>query len=107
MEQRTMEDDKKDYSNSFHHYDDGTSIAANLKAKKVEKGYVLFNDLYDRYDIIIISNISNTILFSIGNKEYYFGIPSKKIRKKGNSIWTGGIVSFLKKDWNNKIPVRI
>jgi len=62
--------------------------------------------LLAKYDIKPLSRNGGVIFFLLGDRMYYYGMPSKQIRRKGNSIWTKGVVKMLKEDFNNKIPLK-
>lgn len=102
--QDTIEDKDRYYDSSYH-LDNGENISKIVKRKKVGYGLQRWNDLYQKYDIEIISNKNNLILFSIENKEYYYGIPSQKIKRRYDRVWNSKVVTELKKDFN-EIPLR-
>lgn len=86
---------------------DGINISKIFKLEKVYYGQVRWYSLYKKYQITKISENNNLILFSIGDIKYYYGIPSQKIRRKGDKIWSSKIITELKKDFNNNnIPLR-
>ena len=82
------------------------NISQIVKQRLIKYGQVRWYNLYKKYEITKISENNNLILFSIGNIKYYYGIPSQKIRRKGNRTWYTKIVTELKKDFNNDIPLR-
>lgn len=90
----------KDYSQSSYHLDDGTNISKVFKQEKVNNGLGRWYLLLKQFDIKVISNKNNLILFSINDVEYYYGIPSQKIRRRGDNEWTGKIIHKLKDDLN-------
>lgn len=94
------------FINSSYHYDDGTNISKVIKKRKVNNGKSKFEKLKLKYDIVVIEIVNNTICFQLGNKTYYYGIPSQKIRLKGENIWTSKIAEKLKFDFSGDIPNR-
>jgi hypothetical protein len=83
----------------------GENISKVVKRKKVAFGLQRWNNLYQKYEINIISNKNNIILFSINDKEYYYGLPSQKIKRRYDRVWNSKIITELKKDFD-KIPLR-
>lgn len=83
----------------------GENISKIAKRKKVGYGNVRWYNLLNTYDIKVIKENNNLILFSIEDKEYYYGVPSQKIRRKGDTIWSSKIITELKKDFGT-IPIR-
>jgi hypothetical protein len=91
---------KEDYSI------DGVNISKIYKEQKIGWGNNTFHKLTLKYDIEVISDNNNLIQFKLGDKIYYFGVASSKIREKGSNEWTTKIMTKLKSDFNNKIPLR-
>jgi hypothetical protein len=82
----------------------GVNISKIVKKEKVNNGLYRWIKLKEKYNIKTITENNNVILFSIEDKQYYYGVPSQKIRRKGDKVWTGKIVAELKKDFV-KIPL--
>ena len=79
-----------------------TNVSSYFKFQKLIYGKVKFNQLKERYNIKEISNDNNIILFTLNNNEYYYGLISSKIRKKGDIQWTGKVITFL----NNELGLK-
>lgn len=81
------------------------NISTIFKQEKVNYGLCRWYKLYEKYLITSYVNKNNIILFTIGDKEFYYGIPSQKVRKKGDSKWTGKIVELFKNEFD-ELPIR-
>jgi hypothetical protein len=69
-------------------------------------GQAKWSTLLKTYDVKVFSKNGGVIFFLIGDKKYYFGIPSSQIRRKGESNWTTDVMGLLKQDFGKSIPLR-
>ena len=81
----------------FWHDDDGRSLSSIAKEAKVKTGMNKWDTLKTKYNLIELELKNNIIRFSYKDIEFYYSIPSKKVREKGKITWTGKIFEFLKK----------
>ena len=72
------------------------NISAYVKIKKLQSGNNKFNKLVAKYDLTIIENNNNIILFSYKDELYYYALVKHKIRKKGTKDWFTTISDILK-----------
>jgi hypothetical protein len=86
------------YYHSSWHDDDGRSLSSISKEAKVKTGMKKWYTLKTKYNLIELELKNNIIRFSYKDIEFYYAIPSKKVREKGKiTTWTGKISEFLKK----------
>lgn len=69
-------------------------------------GQAKWNTLLKTYDVKVFSKNGGVVYFLLGDRKYYFGIPSSQIRRKGESNWTKDVMGLLKEDFGKKIPLR-
>jgi hypothetical protein len=65
---------------------------------------IRWDKLLKTYDIKVLSRNGRVMFFLLGDRRYYYGIPSGQIRRKGESNWTKDVLKMLNKDFNNSIP---
>ena len=75
-----------------------TNVSKLAKQNKIKYGNIKFNKLKERFDIEVIENNNNIINFKIFGNEYYYGLVSSKIRRKGEREWTGKLIKTLQHD---------
>ena len=69
-------------------------------------GQAKWSTLLKTYDVKVFSKNGGVIYFLLGDRKYYFGIPSSQIRRKGENAWTTDVMGLLKQDFGKKIPLR-
>lgn len=76
------------------------------KVVKKEKREMRWSELSKIYDVKVISKNGGVIFFLLGDKRYYFGVPSSQMRRKGENKWTKNVISLFKKDFGKNIPLK-
>ena len=72
-------------------------VSSISKETKVKTGMNKWDTLKTKYNLIELELKNNIIRFSYKDIEFYYAIPSKKVREKGKiTTWTGKISEFLK-----------
>ncbi len=62
----------------------------------IERTYKKIIKTIERFDGKIIENKNNILLFSIGDKTFYYGLASRKIRVKGGTLkWNTKIIATI------------
>lgn len=57
-------------------------------SKETKETVFYYNNLMEKYNGNLIKRNGNVMHISINGIEYYYGVPSKQIRKKGTPNWT-------------------
>jgi hypothetical protein len=57
-----------------------------------------YNQIMDDYSGVLIKRNGNVMNIKIDDKEYFYGVPSQQIRRKGEANWTKDIELVLKSD---------
>lgn len=56
---------------------------------------LVYNELMEKYNGHLIKRNGNVMHIKIGNIEYYYGVPSQQIRRKGEPNWTTDIENTI------------
>lgn len=68
-------------------------------SKETKETVFYYNNLMDKYNGTLIKRNGNVMHIAINGVEYYYGVPSKKIRKKGTPNWTTFVEKVIKEDF--------
>jgi hypothetical protein len=86
------------------------NISQIIKEQKVNFGLKRWYDVKNKFNITIYEHQDNNIIiFTLNGVQYYYGIPSQKIRRKGEREWTSKVITFLKEELKKEgveVPVK-